>query len=245
MVNRDSQNNASMRRIHGTLALTLTLALGGLGCAKQQMVVPAGLAGNSQGVIVERPAFTSAIGTQTFQMGEFAATNVDLGGKTTDTRSAGPFSASQSSQKFSFGIARAEKTAWNVSCEISQAEKSIGGFTTGGPELKCSVTDAGIGKSGNIDVALWKNVKEGEPAGKLVLGDSEMGIAITKERVGTAPAMHPSGYVFLKNGQQLGAVDVLNQGVIHLGKSTSEDERLELVTAGVALLIAAGQTNVF
>lgn len=228
-------------RIAAQMILGFVVAMAVSACATQKMVVPATLAGDSDVVAVDRPSFKSSFVKQTFKVGEFAASNVDVGGESTNKTSVGPFTKKRSSQRFSFDLVRGDEAVWKVGCEISESTKSIHGWTAGGAELTCSFEDVGVGKSGTLEVALWKHLNERELAGKAVIGGAELSVLTTKEREGTAPSVLPSGFIFVKSGQELGAVDVLNKGVFYLSRRASDEDRVELIATGLAVLIAHEQ----
>lgn len=214
------------------------------GCSIAKMAVMPALAEASEALPVDRPAFSSSFGTQTWSFGVYTAKNVDLGWTRGASGAAGEFTASVEAQRFSFELVDASAKSWKAACEIVAQEVQrmglVSGFSEsrGTTELTCSFADPGSVEMATLKADVANEGAEAQSVGSMKVGEEEISLVLTKRQEGSSlGSFWATGIIFEKGDATLGAVDVMNQGIVYLGKGVDESTRFSVAAASVALLI--------
>jgi len=221
--------------------LFFAFVLSAAGCSSLKMATPGSLAENTDVYPIERPKYTSSIGSQTWKMGLFTASNVDLGGTGTVGGGVGLLSASKSTQKFSFDLDDGSDAKWHVDCAVTTKKKAIGGFGSESRTMVCELSD-GQAEAKNPNV-LKLGFEENSNTDGVVVGEvtsdgKKTEITLSKKKEGSdKTTFGPTGYTFGLDGNVVGAIDVTNQGILYVKKDVSSEDKIRIAAASVALIL--------
>ena len=213
------------------------------GCASSvKMAVPPEVGENKTVYPVDRPSFTSAIGSQTYTFGPFTADDVDRGVTSTNSMKLGAYNTSKEKKEFSFVIEGLSNGPLAAKCEGGEAKKGVsfggGEIAKASTTLSCSFTDNAGNSAGLLEIAMAEDGEEGARLGQIEIGGVTIDISMTKKQEGNSLSRGgPTGFFFEADGESIGAVDVLGKGIVYVGNGLDDATRFGVASAATVLLI--------
>ncbi len=223
------------------MAMTGGLVLSGSwGCHSARMAVPGDLKDSAQVMTCQgRGGFD-----ETFTMGTYRIHEVKRGWTKRTSWGFLFWEKSTASQKFEYALTGSDDVVWNGQAVTNLNQKDLKSETWGG-ELQI-----GLSAEQNLVVRLGK--KDGSTGWTMLLMKNRANVlegllgngSIVYEIKGTKkldgspmPLGDASGYLLTRTGQNVCAVEVINEGAVWFAGSLTSDERDLLAAAAVGLLL--------
>ena len=157
-------------------------------------------------------------------------------------------STSKAKQKYEFSVDEPGRASWKVQCDTganwSQLETEgffVGRFgieDTPTKQLACTLIQEASAIPSKLVMGLSKSGNESTLQGVLINDATQIDISATHEFNSTPlQASTPTGYVFRIGGHPVGAVEVINNGTVWLGKSVTPEIRSSLAVTSAVLLL--------
>jgi hypothetical protein len=221
------------------LVLFIAAALCG-GCTLAKMAVPETVVDCCEAIPVECVKRWGR-DAEIYRLGPFRAVRLEFRGRR-ERGSGIPFVKSRTTQKLIYDLESPSGEILYSECEIEWSESSAplgGGWTSSSEQLQMSCT----WKSGKdaVVAAMKLNVAgggaDGIEVGALTIGEASLRIAMTNRQADWELEMsEPTGYFFHDGDRTVGAADVLNEGILFLGRDEPDDRRHVLAAAAMALI---------
>ncbi len=228
------------------LSVFLISLLGLVACTTAKMACPPELSASA----VEMPV-TGRQGFGlggSFRFGPYQVTDVHRGWRVTTAWSILGYGSSKSEQPFEFKVRDHGNAAWQAHCVVGVrwTEMELNNFMDTGGTLKWGLSSHALFTSEFSqpnNEKRWKMVMKQETQDLVMdglLGDGAIRISVkgTRKLAGsTWPLTEATGYLFYRDQDLVGAVDILNQGAVWIEKDLPDPMRSVLVAAASALLL--------
>ena len=220
--------------------------LGLAACTTARMACPVELSASA----VEMPV-TGRQGfglSESFRFGPYDVSDIHRGWRVTTTWGILRYGSSKSEQPFEFKLRTHDNAAWQAHCAtgVRWKEMEINNFMDTRGTLEWGLSSHALFTcefSSPDKQEPWKMVMKQETQDLVMdglLGDGATRISVkgTRELAGGAwPLTEATGYLFYRDQDLVGAVDVLNQGAVWIEKDLPDDMRRAVAAAGSALLL--------
>ena len=210
------------------------------GCTLAKMAVPETVLDCCEAVPVECITRWGKDG-EIHQLGPYRAVRLEFRGRR--ERGGGiPFSKARTTERLSYDLEGPGGDTLNAKCEIELSRSSMalgGGWTSSSEQLQlsCAWTSGDDARVAELSLNVPDGGADGIEVGELVIGETSLGVTMTNRQADwELETSEPTGYLFHDGERTVGAVDVLNDGVLFLGNDQSEDRRLVLAAAAMALI---------
>lgn len=232
----------SPRRLLPIRRLLLTPLLLLAACQSAQMRVPATLAGAPEITCSGRQGFMF---NEAFDCSPYRVVNVHR--SWTVTRSWGDvwFQVARADERYEF-VVETGAGVWDGQFAVGAAVDQVQLQDVFGGTLEIRLLDdrfllGSMGARGDTEpweLAVGSGTTEQVMRGALTRGDVEIRIEGTNRLAGTSiPTSEATGYVFLLDGREIAAVEVINSGALRMLPALDSDLREALVTASAGLLL--------
>lgn len=227
----------------GVALVLIGVILGG--CTIARMALPQSLASTTEMPVTGRQGFGF---NKPLHFGNYVAADIHRGWLTRTKFGALGFAASKAKQSYWFKLKEAEAIVLEAQCATGVKSKDLeldnfldsGG--TLGVELESQTLFACTFTQPGTEDAWRLAMSQGTGAivlnGILTDGVTSIMVRGTRELEGGKwPLLAPTGYHFVKNGQVIGAVEVINAGAVWMLEAESEEARRAMAAAASALLL--------
>lgn len=222
------------------IALFGLILVGAWGCHSARMAVPGDLKDSGQMMTCKgRGGFD-----ETFDLGSYRVHEVKRGWTKRTAWGFLIWEKSSASQKYEFSLTGSDDAVWNGQAITNLNQKDLKSEAWGG-ELQIGLSSEQnlVVRFGKQDVkagwtmVLMKN-KDNVLEGLLGNGSIVYSIDGTKKLAGSPmPLGDASGYIITRNGRNVCAVEVINEGAVWFAPSLTSDERDLLAAAATGLLL--------
>lgn len=212
------------------------------GCRTAAMRTPAGFTPENGMPVEDRSAFRF---NESFHFGPYEVTEVHRGWTPTQAWRLLGFGSTHARQKYEFKVKTAD-AVWQARCAVDVNRKELeqglwGGTFTMDLEamtlFACSFFRQGQEQHA-WKMALSRGTGDMVLNGALINGGTPVRIEGTRQLEGSPMALtEATGYEFLRSGQTLGAVQVINNGIVWLAPSLDDHTREALAVTATALLL--------
>lgn len=176
------------------------------------------------------------------QLGPYRVLRLEFRGRR-ERGSGIPFVKARTTERLIYDLEGPGGKNLSARCEIEWSESSAplgGGWTSSSEQLEmsCTWTDADSAEVAGLKLNVTDSGADGIDVGQLTIGGgSSVRITMTNRQADwELETSEPTGYLFHDGDRTVGAVDVLNEGVLFLGQIESEERRLVLAAASMALI---------
>ena len=228
------------------LSVGLCFLLGLAACTTAKMACPPGLSASA----VEMPV-TGRQGfglSESFRFGPYDVSDVHRGWRVTTAWGIFGYGSSKSEQPFEFKLRAPDNAAWQAHCAagVRWNEMELNNFMDTGGSLEWGLSSHALFTcefSPPDKKKPWKMVMKQETQDLVMdglLGDGATRISVkgTRELAGGAwPLTEATGYLFYRDQDLVGAVDVVNQGAVWIEKDLADDTRSAMAASASALLL--------
>jgi len=235
-------------RVFRTLFLSMGLcSLFGLAaCTTAKMACPPEFSASAiEMTVTGRQGFGFS---ESFRFGPYHVSDVHRGWRVTTSWGILGYGSSKSEQPFEFKLSAPDGAIWQVHCAtgVRWKELELNNFMDTGGTMEWELSSHALFTcefSPPDRKGLWKMVMKQETQNLVMdglLGHSTTRISVkgTRELEGGAwPLTEATGYLFYRDQNLIGAVDVLNQGAVWMKKNLSVDMRGAVAAAASALLL--------
>ena len=228
------------------LSVCIGSLLGLVACSTAKMACPPELSASAVEMIVTgRQGFGLS---ESFKFGPYQVMDVHRGWRVTTAWGIFGYGSSKSEQPFEFKVHNHGKAAWQAHCAVGVrwTEMELNNFMDTGGILEWGLTSHALFTSEFLQPDKekpWKMVMKQETQDRVMdglLGDGDIRISVkgTRKLAGsTWPLTEATGYLFYRDQDLVGAVDVLNQGAVWIEKDLPDPMRSVLAAAASALLL--------
>jgi hypothetical protein len=175
------------------------------------------------------------------QLGPYRAVRLEFRGRY-EHGGAIPFSKARTTERLKYDFEGPGGDTLHAKCEIEWSESSMalgGGWTSSSEQLQlsCAWTGAEDARVAELSLNVPNGGSDGIEVGALTAGATSLRVSMTnRQEDWELETSEPTGYLFHDGDRTVGAVDVLNDGVLFLGKDEPDDRRLVLAAAAMALI---------
>ena len=160
-------------------ALSLTMALGAVGCAGPRMVAPADVAQGSEVLeVTDRSSMSGSLVNESFKLGSFAVSDVDRDWNKKSSFSVVGYSNATTTTGYSYKV-KGGAGAWEGSCASSANDKGVhvmgGSVDWGSTKLTCECKQGSTSASVVLNSGSPDNDKNS--AGALTVGDAKYNVS--------------------------------------------------------------------
>ena len=228
------------------LSVGLCFLLGLAACTTAKMACPPELSASA----VEMPV-TGRQGfglSESFRFGPYDVSDVHRGWRVTTAWGIFGYGSSKSEQPFEFKLHAPDNAAWQAHCAagVRWNEMELNDFMDTGGVLEWGLSSHALFTcefSPPDKKKPWKMVMKQETQDLVMdglIGDGAIRIFVkgTRELAGGAwPLTEATGYLFYRDQDLVGAVDVVNQGAVWIEKDLANDTRSAMAASASALLL--------
>ena len=241
MINRS--RNTIFRKLLSFLGLAGLCVILGAGCQSARMAMPSEL--ESQATTFQcrgRGGFTLA---ERFEFGPYSVTDVRRSWTTRTSWGIAEFEQSRARQQYEYRMAGPRGVQWLGQAATGVKRNDIRAAAWGGElmvglsfDLNFVVRLSRDKQADTLTLILAQRTGSDVMKGSLTDGKTVYSIEGTRRLAGTSIAlMEASGYVILKSGLPVAAVEVLNEGSVRFADSLNESERDILAAASAGILL--------
>jgi len=220
-------------------ALSLTMALGAVGCAGPRMVAPADVAQGSEVLeVTDRSSMSGSLVNESFKLGSFAVSDVDRDWNKQKGFSVAGYSNATTTTGYSYKL-KAGPQAWNGSCASSANDKGVkvmgGSVDWGTTKITCECKQGGT--SATVVLNASSPDSDRNSAGVLTVSDAKYKVSSVNDTDKTNLASGAAGFRYDGEEGALGAVEVLHPGRVWLNARLPEPQRLPVACVSAGLML--------